>query len=408
MSYLYHILAIAVAIAGVAFFSGSETSLVSSNRFRIKALARQGNRAAIRAYWMLQRPALLLSVTLVGTNILVVLASALATDVLMPTVGAYSVLVSTLSITGLLLVFGDIIPKAVARSKPESILMSSSLGLQLAYYTLYPIALLTSGVAKAFAKVSSGIQPQTSITREEIRALIKEATESSLALGPQVYAHRIMDLSRMRVTSVMVPMDEVECVEEEATVDEVLQVASRSGHSRYPVYRRTRENIVGLLHVKDLLGVGGKTRIKAFIRSAFFIPETQTVKMAIRLMREEPRHMAIVADEYGRPIGILTFEDLVEEIVGEIKDEYDRTMIPEIGFGKPLSGSLPVAIIRETLGIDIPEGNYETLAGFIVDRAGRMCQPGDVIKYDVYRFEVLEVKRRRIKSVRITKQDKDG
>ena len=243
MDYIYRLIAIVASVAAVAFFAGSETSLVSSNRFRVKALAKQGDRAAKRAYWMLQNPAMLLSVTLVGTNIFVVLASALATDLLLRAVGSYSVLISTVSITALLLVFGEIIPKAIARSRPESFLLGSSLGLKAAYYVLYPIAVFTSRIGTAFAKVSSGIQPQTSITREEIRALIKEATESSLALGPHTYAHRIMDLSRMRVTSVMVPMDEVECVDEEATVDEVLEIASRSGHSRYPVYK------LSLIHI---------------------------------------------------------------------------------------------------------------------------------------------------------------
>ena len=403
MDYIYRLIAIVASVAAVAFFAGSETSLVSSNRFRVKALAKQGDRAAKRAYWMLQNPAMLLSVTLVGTNIFVVLASALATDLLLRAVGSYSVLISTVSITAVLLVFGEIIPKAIARSRPESFLLGSSLALKAAYYVLYPIAVFTSRIGTAFAKVSSGIQPQTSITREEIRALIKEATESSLALGPHTYAHRIMDLSRMRVTSVMVPMDEVECVDEEATVDEVLEIASRSGHSRYPVYKRTRDNIVGIIHVKDLLGVKRDARIKAFVRGAYFIPETQIVKMAIRDMRDEPKHLGIVTDEYGRPIGILTFEDLIEEIVGEIRDEYDRFFTPEIALDSPISGSLPVSLIRETLGIDIPEGDYETVAGFIVDQAGRMCQPGDTIEFDGYRFEVLEVRRRRIKTVRITR-----
>ncbi len=405
MQYVYRVVAIAAAIAAVAFFAGSETSLVSSNRFKVKALAKQGGRAARRAHWMLERPAMLLSVTLVGTNILVVLASALATDLLMLAGGAYSVLISTVSVTALLLVFGEIIPKAIARSKPEVFLMNSSLGLAAAYYVLYPVAILTSRLGTTFARVSSGIQPQTSITREEIRALIKEATESSLALGPHTYAHRIMDLSRMRVTAVMVPMDEVECVEEESTVDEVLEIASRSGHSRYPVYKRTRDNIVGILHLKDLLGVRGDARVKAFVRNAYFVPETQIVKMAIRDMRDEPRHLAIVTDEYGRPIGILTFEDLIEEIVGEIRDEYDSVSAPDISLGASLSGSLPVAVVREALGIEIPEGDYETLAGFVVDRAGRMCQPGDVVDFEGYQFEVLEVKRRRIKTVRISRLD---
>jgi putative hemolysin len=402
--YLISILAIAASVGGVAFFGGSEISFVSSNRFRIGTMARKRIKGAGAARWLLGNPATLLSVTLVGTNICVVLASSLATDLLRRTLGSYSVLISTLGVTGMILVFGEIIPKAIARSRPEVFLARASWGLSIAYFVLYPVARAASIVALKLARLSPAAEEGIAVTRDEIRALVKEATETGVGLSS--YTHRVLDLSRMKVTTAMLPMDEVVCIEDESTVGVALEVASRSGHSRYPVYRREPDNLIGILHVKDLLGAPVESRIKAFVRSGYFVPETKTVKEAIREMRGELRHLAIVADEYGRSIGILTFEDLVEEIMGEISDEYDRGGAGRLGLGRAISGSTPVSLINDELGTDIPDGAYDTLAGFILDQCGRVCKTGDMTEFGGFLFRVVEVKGKRIKTVRITRGEK--
>jgi putative hemolysin len=401
--YLISILAICISVGGVAFFAGSEISFVSSNRFRIGSMARKRIKGAVTARWLLESPATLLSVTLVGTNICVVLASAIATDLLSRVLGSYSVLISTVGVTGIILVFGEIIPKAIARSRPEVFLSRASLGLGVAYFVLYPIARATSFIALGLARLSPAAEEGIAVTREEIRALVKEATQADIGLSS--YAHRVLDLSRMKVTTVMLPMDEVVSIEDESTVSDALVIASRSGHSRYPVYRRQPDNLIGILHFKDLLGAPAESRIKAFVRSGYFVPETKTVKEAIREMRSELRHLGIVADEYGRSIGIVTFEDLVEEIMGEISDEYDRTGGGRVAIGKAISGSTPVSTVNDELGTDIPDGAYDTLAGFILDRAGRVCRADDAVEFGGFLFRVIEVKGKRIKTVRITKRE---
>jgi putative hemolysin len=402
--YLIWILAICVSVGGVAFFGGSEISFVSSSRFRIGSMARKRAKGAVAAKWLLENPAMLLSVTLVGTNICVVLASSLATDLLSPILGSYSVLITTILVTGVILVFGEIIPKAVARSRPEIFLTRVSWALGISYFLLYPIAKATSIIALTLARLSPAAEEGAAVTRDEIRALVKEATQAGMGLSS--YAHRVLDLSRMKVTTVMLPMDEVVCIEDESTVGTALEVASRSGHSRYPVYRREVGNLIGILHVKDLLGAPTDAQIKAFVRSGYYVPETKSVKEAIREMRSELRHLGIVADEYGRSIGILTFEDLVEEIMGEIRDEYDRVGVARIGLGRAINGATPISTVNEELGIEIPDGAYDTLAGFILDCGGRVCKAGDVIEFGGFTFHVLEVKGKRIKTVRITKSEK--
>jgi CBS domain containing-hemolysin-like protein len=401
--YLAYAAALAVSIGGVAFFAGSETSFISSNRFQIRVLAKRGVRGAAAARKLLENPATLLSATLVGTNIFTVLASVLVTHLLGGMLGTYSVLVATVGVTALILVFGEITPKAIARNSPEAFLTRAAIGLKIAYYVLYPVAKVSSGIGLLLARLTLSAEKHSVITRDEIRALVKEASQADLSLGSYAYAHRILDLSRMKVTEAMLPMDEVVCIDDDSSIRQTLEIAAASGHSRYPVFKRGGD-IVGILHVKDLLGVPVDSKVKVFVRSGYYVPETKTVKDAVREMRDELKHLAIVTDEYGRPIGILTFEDLVEKITGEIRDEYDHAIEGRLGLGRALSGSTPIAVVNEELGTDIPRGAYDTIAGFILDRAGKICGRGDVVAFGRFRFHVVQVRGRRIRQVMITER----
>jgi putative hemolysin len=402
---LIYIGVIAVSVAAVAFFGGSEIAFVSSNRFRIRGMARRGVRGAPTARWLLEHPSTLLSATLVGTNIFLVLASSLTTRMLGPALGPYTVPVSTLVITVTVLILGEIVPKTLARTRPEAFLTRVAPGLGVSYYLLYPIARGTSAIALALMRLARADHRGSQVTRDEIRALVKETAQAGTGIPSQTYAHRVLDLSRMKITSVMLPMDEVVAVEENATIREVLEIAASRGHSRYPVYKRSPDHVVGVLHLKDLLGAPPDSKIKVFVHSAYFVPETKSVKRAISEMRDELRHLGVVTDEYGRPIGILTFEDLIEEIMGEISDEYDRPEASSIRLGRVISGGTPISLLSEELDLDIPAGSYDTVAGFILDRAGRICEAGDTVRYKGLEFHVVEVRGKRIRRVRITRSE---
>jgi putative hemolysin len=394
------ILAIFCSVAGVAFFAGSETSFVSSNRFRIRSMAKRRVKGAAAARRLLDNPAMLLSVTLVGTNIMVVLASSLATILLARLLGPYAVVVSTVVVTSLLMVFGEIIPKAIARAEPEAFLLKAAPGLTVAYLLLYPVARAASLLASLFVRRPSG-RKASDVRRDEIRALV----QSGHSYTTQAYAHRVFDLSRMKVTGVMVPMDEAVAIDEKATVSDALKAAARSGHSRYPVYRKSVDNIVGILDLVHLLGIPDDSSVRMFVRKAHFIPETKTVKAALGEVRDELRYMSIVTDEYGRPLGIVTFEDLVEEIVGDISDEYDQDLVRDTGGGRIVSGGTPVDVINEDFDAHIPEGAYDTIAGFILERVGAVCTVGETVEFGGLQFRVVEVKGKRISKVRISKRD---
>jgi putative hemolysin len=278
-------------------------------------------------------------------------------------------------------------------------------GLGIAYYVLYPVAVVTSSIASLFVGLGGRRGRSRTVTREEIRALVKEIAGDALGLPCHSYAYRVLDLSRMKVTGVMVPMDEVNCFEEGVTVRHALSESSRSGHSRYPVYKGTCEHITGILHVQDLLGVPEDSRIRVFARSAHFVPETQTVRTALREMRDDFRHLSVVTDEYGRSIGIVTFEDVLEEILGEISDEYDGRGDTRLEVGQVVTGGVPLSLVAEELGLEMPEGAGDTLAGFLLHALGRIPRAGEVIEYGGYDFYVVEVRNNRIRKVRIEEKE---
>jgi putative hemolysin len=209
----------------------------------------------------------------------------------------------------------------------------------------------------------------------------------------------------MKVTSVMLPMDDVVSLDADATVGEALELASKRGYSRYPVYSKKPGDFIGILHIKDLLGAPAAARVQVFTRSGNFVPETATIKQAMPAMREDLRHLAVVTDEYGRAIGILTFEDLVEEIVGEIHDEYDRSRGGRLSLDKVISGSTPVAQANEELDVSIPAGSYGTIAGFILSHMGSIPRTGDRVSVGDFIYHITEVRGRRIRRVRITRKE---
>jgi len=403
---LLRVVVAGLAVVGVAFFAGGETAFISSDRFRVRGMARRGVRGAAAATWLLDRPNMFVSMALVGTNICVILASSLVTDLLAAPLGKYTVLASTLGMTSIILLFGEIAPKAVGRANPEKFLLAASPYMLAAYYLLYPLARAMASIAWLVnAAAGRSGERSSAVTRGEIRALVKEAAQTGFGTTPNTYAHRALDLSRMKVTGVMLPMDDVVSLDAEATVGEALQVAARWGYSRYPVYRRTQADLVGILHIKDLLGAPEDSRVQFYTRAGNFVPETATIKQVMPAMQEDLRHLAIVTDEYGRPIGILTFEDLVEEIVGEIHDEYDRARGARISLDQAISGNTPVALVNEELETGIPEGTYSTMAGFILSHLGSIPKTGDCVEVGDFVCHITEVMGRRIRRVRIARKE---
>ena len=397
-----------------AFFSGSEMALISCDRTKIRHLAGEGVKGARVAERLLQRPDRLLATTLVGTNLCVVISATAATLLCLFLLGEGRQYYATLLLTPLVLLFGEMVPRAYFRQHADRLapLLAPPL-----YFCLHLFAPLTAVVHRASASLLTPFKIAPSerdpyITREELKFLVQEDRhQADLDTGERRMIHKIIDFGETTVQEVMIPLIEVVAVPASATVAEAVAVVSEHQFSRIPVFEERIDQIVGIVHAFDLLSAGPETPLAPLIRPAVYVPETKLVADLFQEMRRGRFHMAVVVDEYGGVVGIVTIEDLLEEIVGEIEDEYDEEPPPlkRLPDGSYLvDARLEVERLREELGIQLPEGEYETLGGFLLHLFQKIPDTGEEVQYRGMRFVVAASDRRSIVKVRIRLMDRQG
>ncbi|GIX05712.1 MAG: gliding motility protein GldE [Candidatus Poribacteria bacterium] len=405
-----------VGILASAFFSGSETAFLSANRARLQSLAEAGNRRASAALRLSRHRERTQAMLLLGTNFANVLAAAGSLkflDVAFPALDPDSRdLINTAVMTPLILLLAEILPKAVARARPDALWTGVGPALLLIDRLLRPISLTMLGIVSLLMRLTGQEgQPQI-LTREDLRRLA-EVGEASGVLARQ---HRrmidaVLDLPQLRVESVMRPLSEVISVPEGTPIEDFLALVAEHGHSRIPVYRDRVDRIVGLVYVLDVIySPTAADTIDHFIRrELLFVPESKRVATLLTELRFRGNPMAFVVDEYGGVVGIVTIEDLIEEIVGEIRDERDE---PEEGFQVDRAtrtilceGRASVEALNEVLGewsASLPEGDYETIAGLVLDRLDRIPKPGDAIQVGRVRVLVLEADERSVRRLQLS------
>ncbi|NOX97054.1 MAG: HlyC/CorC family transporter [Nitrospirae bacterium] len=407
-----------------AYFSASETSLTSLGRLKMKSLIeREKKKASLLSIW-LEDPNRLLATILVGNNIVNVAASVLFTTILFRLLGPGAVGRATaLSIgimTFLILVFGEIAPKTYARQNAEKVALQIIKLLRLLSQILSPLTIALVFVANIIIRFSGGkiTKPGPFMTEEEIRGMLSVGEEEGvLEEKEKEMIDSIFEFGNTKVQEVMIPRLDIVAVEAGRSLTDILKVAVDAGHSRIPVFEKKVDNIIGVLYVKDLLSLWEnkdeeKLKVKDLIRAPYFVPETKQVSELLREFQKKKIHLAIVVDEYGGTAGLVTLEDLLEEIVGEIEDEYDeeREGIKILGEGVALiDGKTDVGEANEKLDIDLPEKEgVETVAGFVVDRLGRVPQTGEELTYKNLLISVVEADRRRVVKVKIVKDVEQG
>jgi CBS domain containing-hemolysin-like protein len=399
-------------LAMEAFFSGSETAIISANKMRLKALADRGDSRAKLSSQLLQKPERLLGTTLVGTNIAVntsaVLAGVVVAYLLQQSLGeGHSNLeptVNTLIMTPLIRIFGEIIPKSVCRAKANSIALTVSPFLKWASIVLHPVVVsitkISSSIASIFSR-RSGRKPST--VAEELRLLARLSEREGL-LRPQQrkMVYSVFDLKQQTVESAMVPWIDVVSIEKNATTEELYHKTTETGFSRFPVYEGRVDNIVGIVNVLDVLYAADKPEdISQFIHEdVVYLPESKHITTSLQELQRSNYPMSIVVDEYGSVVGIVTREDLVEEIVGEIRDERDQV---RDGFDESTmecDGRMEIDEINERLGTDIPKDGYETIAGFVIKQMDKIPQDNEVTKWKNLKIVVLEADKRNVSKVK--------
>jgi Mg2+/Co2+ transporter CorB len=399
-----------------AFFSGSETSLTTTSRARLHELERRGSKRAVLVRELASMRERLIGTVLLGKNLANVAASAFATSLLLRMFGDLGLLYVTLSMTILIFVFGEVLPKTYA------LIIANRAALAVAPL-MKPLVTLLSPVVIAveFAvKKSLGLFG-VDVTRADNVLSAHEELRGAIALhhrqGSVVKKDRdmlggILDLQELTVRDVMVHRTKMVMVDRSEPTDSIIEAALRSGHSRIPVSRDKPENIIGVLHAKDLLkelhrhgGDTAKIDLEDIISPPWFVPDTRPVADQLNAFLRRKTHFALVVDEYGEVMGLVTLEDIIEEIVGDIADEHDIAVSgvrPQPGGAFIVDGIVPVRDLNRLNDWDLPDDEVTTVAGLVIHEAQMIPEVGQAFTFHGFRFEVLHKRRHQITSLRIS------
>lgn len=401
-----------------AFSSMAETAVISVNQLRIKHLAKEKGGKAIALNKLLENPSKFLATILFLNNIVNVGAASLATVVVAKYIPSYTAIVSTGIVTFFILVYGEITPKTFAAQNSERISLFLAKPLLLLSAILYPIAHILIAIANLFIRVFGGepMEKGPFITEEEIKTLVAVGEkEGVIEEEEREMIHSIFEFGDTMIKEVMVPRIDMISIENTASIKEVLDLIVKKGHSRIPTYEGTVDNVVGVIYAKDLLAYPSKDRlmapIKDLMRPAYYVPETMKLDDLLRELRDRKTHMAIVVDEYGGTAGLVTIEDILEEIVGEIFDEYDleTAMIEQIDDNNiRVDARANLDEVNEIMGIDLPDTDCETIGGFVYNLIGKIPVTGEKVDFKVSSewkliFMVEKVVKRRISKILITR-----
>lgn len=391
-----------------AFFSGAEIALYSANKLRIRHHAEQGSRAARLILQMLERPEQMLGSTLVMHSLVVVTGTSLATALLVNWLGQRGEWVALVVMTSLVLIVGEIFPKTLFQYFADRLAGVVIYPLRAVSYACYPVArVITWLIGQGLGLF--GLQSEKKnpfVTREELELLMRLSDHSStLGVHERRMIRRIFGFSDTRVHEAMIPLVQVVALEDTASVDALIQAIREHGFSRIPIFQDNIHNIVGWVNAFDVLSLPPDARsFRHLIRPAYYVPETRRIGDLLKDVQQKGIPLAVVVDEYGGSVGIVTIEDMLEEIVGEIEDEYDARerlyeVLPDGSFR--IDAHMEIDAINEILGLHIPIGDYTTLAGFILAQLERIPQRGELLMHDGLMLEIEEATNRTVECVRV-------
>lgn len=397
-----------------AFFAAAETALTSVSRIKAKQLEEENVSGAKALSSLLEHPSRFLSLILFGNNLANIAASSLATAIAISYFHSLGVGIATGVMLFLILIFGEITPKSFAVQNAEKIALLIARPIAFLVFAFSPLVKFFIVIANVFTRLLGGrtMREGPFVTEEEIKTMVSVGEEEGVIEEEEKeMIHSIFEFGDTIVREVMVPRMDMTCVDTSASVNDVLQQIIKEGHSRIPVFEENKDNIVGVVYAKDLLIRLGSNRkdvsFKSLLRPAYFIPETKKVTELLREFQKRHQHIAIVVDEYGGTAGLVTFEDLLEEIVGEIFDEYDvqKVLIEDLGEGNfRLDGRADLGEVNQRLEIDLPEAEAETIGGFVYSLFGKIPSVGEKVKLANVTFTVEKVEKHRISKILVTKE----
>ncbi len=410
------IIVIVVFMILSAFFSASETALMSSSKLKLKTMLDEGVRGAKTTLSLLEKTDKLLSSILVGNNIVNIALTALITSFTIEVFGNDTTVAfaTTAFVTTIILICGEITPKSIAANKPEKTACILSPTLSFILKILTPISLIFAIITKWILKIfirDSG-KPSITITEEELKTIVNVSHEEGvLEPDEKEMIHNVFDFGDSRAKDIMVPRTDIAAISADSTYNQVAKLFQDEQFSRVPVYQDDLDNIIGILYVKDLLfkNINKKVfSIRNIMRKAYFSYEQKPTSQLFAEMRIKRIPMTIIIDEYGGTAGLVTIEDLVEEIVGEINDEYD---IIEEDFTKvsdnlySVDASAKIDDFNEVTGTNIESDDYETIGGFVLGLLGHMPEKGETVNYEKFCFTIEDIDKNRIHTLKVEIRD---
>ena len=419
MTVLLELIAVAALLLLNAFFVAAEYGLVTARRTRITELRDQGNRRARLVLQITANPPRFIAAMQLGVTITSLAIGAVGEPVfahifspIPATIVSFGV--AFLLITYLHVVIGELVPKGIALGHPETTALIVSTPVRWFFIVLRPLIWVlehSSNRALLVLGLESPGEERTALSEAELKMLLDRSTKSGeLEAQEQEMLYKVFDFADKEVSEVMVPRPDVVAISIDLPPEECLAAVIDSPYTRYPVYRETLDNVVGILHVRDLFsalvdrGIAN-VEVEEIVRDAYIVPETKDLAAMLTEFRRTNQHMAIVVDEYGAMQGIVTLEDLLEEIVGEIEDEFD---LPDESIERidddtiRIAGTFPIDDFNEQFGTELEADDYHTVGGFVFGLLGRAPEPGDSIDFQGLRFDVLEVEGSRILKLAVT------
>ena len=401
-----------------AFFSASETSFVALQRIRMEHMLENKVKGASRVARMIERPEKLLSTILLGNNFVNVAAAALATVVAVELWGKQqSVLIATIGVTIILLIFAETTPKTIATQHAEKLSLILARPIEWISWLLTPFVIALSWIALGFTKMIGGKPVLRSLASpEEIRTMISVGhKEGTVEEAEAEMLHNVFEFGDRPVREVMIPRLEVVSIEQGSKINDFLTLYAESPLSRFPVYQENMDNVVGILSVKDVLmahargSITGESTIDDLVRPAYFAPESKYINELFAEMRDKNYRMCVVVDEWGGTAGVVSLSRLVEEIVGPVGDELaevekEYEVINEYTF--QIDGSMRIEEANEEMELELPEGDYETVAGFVLHLLGYIPRPNEQLRYRGLKLVITEMRGLKIEKILLTKEKK--
>ena len=401
-----HLLTLFILLLLSAFFASSEIAFIVGNKIKIEIRARSKNISALNARYFINHPDLFFSTIIISNNLVSIAFASLSTIFLneLFSLGNFSILIIT---SALLLIFGELIPKYFGKELADRLIMFSAVPLRLVTFILYPAVKVISNISKILSRSNRREEEEIQhlFDKDDLQNLIEESSDAGKMDEEQSeIISKVIDIREQRVYEAITPRTDIVGVEITDNIQEATKIFIESGYSKLPVYEENLDNIKGVIFAKDIFKQ--PQDIKSILREVVFVPETKNSLEMLNEFLQKQFSIAVVVDEFGGTAGILTVEDLIEELFGEIRDEYDdvdEKLAKKIDANSYLmSGKVEIDYLNEELDLKISEGEYETIAGFITFRIGRIPAKGESFKIDRFNVQILKSDKTKIDLIKLT------